>query len=135
VLLLQLVELALDVTQALKLGDGLGLRRRGRADEQAITGLFAPARKHEGMDAQRLGDILHEDARLLAHGHGLELELQAIAFGLLWSRGAHGTDSPLGRSVHKSQARFQAFKNGKLATPREGFDQDEINYTVALRFQ
>jgi len=42
----------------------------------------------------------------LAHGHGLELELQAIAFGLIWSRGTHGTDSPLGRSVHKSQARF-----------------------------
>ena len=72
---------------------------------------FVPPRQRERGNAQRFGHFMHEDARLLAHRHMLEHALLAVAFGLLWSKGAQGTFSPLGWRVHKSQARLAAVLN------------------------
>ena len=56
-------------TAAASIGGGL-------PTEYPVAHLFAPLRQHEWVNAQRLGHILDQHAGLVAHLHGLELEIE-----------------------------------------------------------
>lgn len=99
---LKALELSLNLAKPLQFGYGLWIRNDGIADDEAIANLFAPARKHERMDAKRLSDVLDKDAGLVAHGNSLELEVIRVPVDEFGSGFGHRGHSPLGLNVHKS---------------------------------
>ncbi|MCM5681575.1 hypothetical protein M8A51_18780 [Schlegelella sp. S2-27] len=104
-LLLQALVLALDFTQPLQLGHLLLLHRLHLAHQFAVAHLLAPLRQHERVNAQGLGHVLDQHARLIAHLHGLELELDAVAIDLLRSWSSQSTlPFALGESVNQTDA-------------------------------
>src|SRR6266487_4752612 len=101
----QALELLLHFPQALQLGPRCSIDRRRLAHQLAITHLLAPAREHERMNAQRLSNILNQDARLVAHLHRLQLKGDPVPIDLLRSWCTHRTPSSLGESVNKTDSR------------------------------
>lgn len=93
---LQALELALDLLKPLQFSDDLGLGLRKLSGDQAIANLLAPAREHEGVDAQGLSDVLDEHPGFVAQGDSLELELSRVAVDEFGARFCHGGHSPLG---------------------------------------
>src|SRR5205814_8704765 len=59
--------------------------------EDPVPRFFPPARQHEGVDIQRVGDRLHLHARHATELHRGQLELDAIAVNLLGARSTHST--------------------------------------------
>src|ERR1700682_1499951 len=101
----QALELLLPLPQPPQLGHRCAIDRRRPANQLAITHLLAPAREHERMNAQRLGNILDQDPRLVAHLHRLQLEGDPVPIDFLWSWCTHQTPSSLGESVNKTNSR------------------------------
>src|SRR4030067_1938314 len=87
--------LALDPGQLRHVALLAGLRRHRRPGlDPAFARLLAPARQHERMNVQRLGDVLNLDAGELAELHRLELEFSGVAMNLPWTR-CPGHHNPL----------------------------------------
>jgi hypothetical protein len=83
VLLPQQRVLALEGGQLLDLVPLAGFEpNAAHSAEPAVADLLAPAREHEGMNVERLGDILDLDAGKVAKAHSLALEIVAIAMDL-----------------------------------------------------
>jgi hypothetical protein len=84
---------------ALKRLELLELPRRSRGDvypsrtapEDAVAHFLAPARQHERMDVEGIGDGLHLDPRHVAQLHGRQFEFNAVAMNLLGPWLAHAT--------------------------------------------
>ena len=72
------------------------------AAQDAFAHLLAPAREHERMDVQGLGDLLDLDAGELAQANGAELELKTVAVNprQLLGSGHSDTSIALGRGVN-----------------------------------
>ena len=81
---LKALELLLDLAQALQFGNGREFDGRRSALQHTVAYLLAPLAPHEGVHAQRLGQVLDEHTGLVAHLDGLQLELDAAAIDLLW---------------------------------------------------
>jgi hypothetical protein len=79
----------LDLPQPLKFTNRLQVQRRDSAAKFAVTGLLAPPRQHERVNAQRLRDVADQDSWLLAELDGLELELGAVASDSSRTRFSH----------------------------------------------
>src|SRR5436190_780797 len=105
---LQALELLLHLPQPLQLRHRFGIERRRSTYQFAIAYLLAPARQHERMNAQRLGNVLDQNARLVTHLHCLQLESDLVPMNLLRSWCAHSTPSSLGESVNKTDSRSRS---------------------------
>jgi hypothetical protein len=78
--------LALEGGQLLDLASLAGLELDAtRSAQPTVPDFLAPAREHEGMDVERLGDVLDLNAGKIAETHGLTFELDAVAVGLPWA--------------------------------------------------
>jgi hypothetical protein len=104
VLHLQSLVLLLVLAQPLQLGHHRRLRRWRSPLEHAIAHLLALLAQHEGVDTQRLGDVLDEHTTLVTHLNRLQLELNAVAIDLLWSWASHCSLPSLGESVNDTGA-------------------------------
>src|SRR6267378_747812 len=102
---LQAFELLLHLPQPLPLGHRCRIDRLRLTHQLTVANLLAPARQHERMYAQRLGNILDQHAGLIAHLHCLQLETDPVPIDLLRSWCAHRTPSSLGESVNKTDSR------------------------------
>src|SRR5438128_4742097 len=101
----QTLVLQLHLPQTLQFGHRRGVDWRHLADQLAIAHFLAPARQHEGMNAQRLGNILDQHAGLITHLHRLQLECDSVPMNLLRPWCTHRTPSSLGESVNKTDSR------------------------------
>src|SRR5712692_5554760 len=75
---------ALDLTSTPPLDDA----SPGSALQEPAARLLSPAREHEGVNVQRVGDRLDLHPRHAAQLHGRQLELHTVALNLLrpdWS--------------------------------------------------
>jgi hypothetical protein len=72
------------------------------AAQSAFAYLLAPAREHERVDVEGLGDLLDLDTGKLAQANGAELELQTVAVNprKLLRAGHWDTSIALGRGVN-----------------------------------
>ena len=72
------------------------------AAQDAVAHLLAPAREHERVDVQGLGDLLDLDPGKLAQANRAELELETVAMNPreLLGTGHSDTSIALGRGVN-----------------------------------
>src|SRR5919197_2305860 len=86
------------------------------APEVPVTGLLPPAREHEGMDVQGIGDRLHLHPRHAAQLHGHQLELNNVVVHLpRTERSAHQTPPSVSQKCLLYRGRFSGACTAMLA--------------------